>query len=418
MSADVPPPAASPTPPTPPAPEPRDEHPRHPRPALTALLTDRLGELGIRSGQILIVLALAAVVVFGLIQLKLVVIPVLIAIILAAALAPVIAWMRRHGLSAMVSTWVTLIGGIVVFGGVVTLIVFAVRGQWDELSSSAVDGIDRITEFLRSGSLPIDQQQIDSARDAVIDFLTSSQFGTGALAGVSAAAEVLTGALLAVVVLFFFLKDGDRIWNFFLRPFRGRALERGRRIGGTAVRTLGGYVRGTAIIAFVDAAGIGIGLAVLQVPLALPLAVIVFIGAFIPIVGATVAGILAALIALVANGPVVALIVVGIVIAVNQLEGNFLQPVVQARSLKLHPLVILVGLTAGTILGGIVGAVLSVPITAVAWAIVKAWNPPSEAAPAFAEPSPEERVEAAAEDARREAKKKDPKKAVPGPAPE
>ncbi|GAA2234799.1 AI-2E family transporter [Herbiconiux moechotypicola] len=376
--------STEPTPPT--------AHPRRPRPTLASLLTDRLGEVGIRSAQILLTLALVSVVVIGLVQLKLVVIPVLIALILAAALSPVIGWLRRRGLSAILATWITLIGGIVVFGGVVTLIVFAVRGQWEELSSSAVEGIDHIADFLQSGSLPISQEQIDGARDALLGFVTSSQFGTGALAGVSAAAEVITGALLAVVVLFFFLKDGDRIWAFFLRPFTGRGLERGRRIGSTAVRTLGGYVRGTAIIAFVDAAGIGIGLAILQVPLALPLAVIVFIGAFIPIVGATVAGILAALVALVANGPVVALIVVAIVIAVNQLEGNFLQPVVQAKSLKLHPLVILVALTAGTILGGIIGAVISVPIAAVAWAILKAWNPPTEAAPPFAEPSPDERT--------------------------
>ncbi|WP_291055025.1 AI-2E family transporter [Herbiconiux sp.] len=364
-----------------------------PRPALRDLLTDRLGEVGLRSAQILLGLLLAGVIVFALVQLKLVVIPVLVALILAAALSPVIGWMRRHGVPAMVATWVTLIGGIVIFGGIVTLIVFAVRGQWDELAQSAGDGIDQVTGYLQSGALPIDPSQLDGARDGLVDFFTSSQFGTGALAGVSVAAELITGALLAVVVLFFFLKDGDRIWAFFLRPFRGRALARGRRIGGTAVKTMGGYVRGTAIIAFVDAAGIGIGLAVLGVPLALPLAVIVFIGAFIPIVGATVAGILAALVALVANGPVVALIVVAIVVAVNQLEGNFLQPVVQARSLKLHPLVILVALTAGTILGGIVGAVLSVPITAVAWAILKAWNAPDEPAPAFAEPSDEEKRE-------------------------
>ncbi|WP_440708653.1 AI-2E family transporter [Herbiconiux sp. YIM B11900] len=383
---------------------------RHPRPALRDLLTDRLGEVGLRSAQILLGLVLAAVIVFALVQLKLVVIPVLVALILAAALSPVIRWMRRHGVPAMVATWITLIGGIVIFGGIVTLIVFAVRGQWDELSQSASDGVDQVTGYLQSGALPIDPSQLDGARDAVVGFFTSSQFGTGALAGVSAAAEVVTGALLAVVVLFFFLKDGDRIWAFFLRPFRGRALARGQRIGGTAVKTLGGYVRGTAIIAFVDAAGIGIGLAVLGVPLALPLAVIVFIGAFIPIVGATVAGILAALVALVANGPVVALIVVAIVIAVNQLEGNFLQPVVQARSLKLHPLVILVALTAGTILGGIVGAVLSVPIAAVAWAILKAWNPPSEPAPAFAEPSDEEKRELD-EKQRAEDRKKAEKKA-------
>lgn len=368
---------------------------RRRRPELRALLTDGLGEVGIRSGQILLALTLAAVFVWGLVQLKLVVIPVLIALILAAALSPVIGWMRRRGLPAIVATWIALIGGIVVFGGIVTLIVFAVRGQWDELSRSATKGIDAVGDFLQSGSLPIDQDQLDGLKDTVTDFFTSSQFGSGAIAGVSVAAELVTGALLAVVVLFFFLKDGDRIWAFFLRPFSGRSLERGQRIGVTSVKTLGGYVRGTAIIAFVDAAGVGIGLAILGVPLALPLAVIVFIGAFIPIVGATVAGILAALVALVANGPVIALIVVGIVIAVNQIEGNFLQPVVQARSLKLHPLVILVALTAGTILGGIVGAVLSVPIAAVAWAIVKAWNPEDEPAPPFAEPSPAEKIEKA-----------------------
>jgi predicted PurR-regulated permease PerM len=201
--------------------------------------------------------------------------------------------------------------------------------------------------------------------------------------------ELATGAALAVVILFFFLKDGPTIWAFFLRPFRGHRKARGERIGATAVRVLGGYVRGTAIIAFVDAAGIGIGLAILGVPLALPLAVIVFVTAFIPIVGATAAGILAALVALVANGPVVALIVVVIVVVVNQLEGNFLQPVVMAQSLKLHPLVILVALTAGTILGGITGAVLAVPIAAVGWAIVKTWNDDAPHAPAPAVRQPE-----------------------------
>ncbi|MDO9355466.1 MAG: AI-2E family transporter, partial [Solirubrobacteraceae bacterium] len=214
-----------------------------------------------------------------------------------------------------------------------------------------------------------------------------SQFGSGALAGVSAAGEVITGAVLAVVILFFFLKDGPAIWSFFLRPFTGHRLQRGRRIGATTVRVLGGYVRGTATVAFVDAVAIGVGLAILQVPLALPLAIIVFIGAFIPLIGATLAGVLAALVALVASGPVVALIVVAIVIGVNQLEGNFLQPVVMAQSLKLHPLVILVALTAGTILGGIIGAVLAVPIAAVGWAIVKVWN----REPAPEPPSPRER---------------------------
>ena len=348
------------------------------RQSLREVFTDRLGWLGVRSAQILLVIILAAIVIFGLIQVKLVVIPVLVALILAAAVAPVVNGMRRRGVSAILATWITLLAGIAVFGGVVTLIVFAVRNQWDELASSAVEGLDQLQDLLSNGPIPIDEEQINGAREAVVGFLTSSSFGSGALAGVSAAGEFVTGALLTFVVLFYFLKDGGDIWNFFLRPFRGERLERGRRVGLVSLKVLGGYVRGTALIAFVDALGIGIGLVVLQVPLALPLAVVVFITAFIPIVGATLAGILAALVALVANGPVAALLVLAVVVLVNQLEGNLLQPIIMARSLKLHALVILVALTAGTILGGIVGAVLSVPIAAVAWAIIKVWNRPED----------------------------------------
>jgi predicted PurR-regulated permease PerM len=350
------------------------------RPPLRSLLTDRLGQVGIRSGQILLVVILASLVVFALIQLKLVVIPLLIALILAAAASPVVAWLRRHGMPALAATWITLIAGVGVLGGVIWLIVDAVQNQWDELSQSVSDGVRQVQEFL-AGPLGIDQSQLESIQSSIVDFLTSSQFGTGALAGVSAATQLITGILLGVVILFYFLKDGDQIWNFFLRPFQGKRLRRGRRIGHTGVKVLGGYVRGTAIVAFVDAAGIGIGLLILQVPLALPLAVIVFLGGFIPLIGATIAGVLAVLVALVSNGPVAALILAAVVIAVQQLEGDLLQPVVMARSLKLHPLVILVALTAGTILGGIIGAVIAVPLCAVTWAIIKVWNSPDDDSP-------------------------------------
>ncbi|WP_411720817.1 AI-2E family transporter [Mycetocola sp.] len=353
------------------------ERPESDRPAVRELWTDRIGHVGTRSIQILVIIALASVVIFAMIQLKLVVIPVLIALIVAAAAAPVIRWLRRF-MPNILAAWVALLAGMVFFGGVITLIVFAVRDQWDELADSAVEGIDQLIVWLQEGPLPIDAKQIQDASDAIIDFLTSSQFGSGAIAGVSVAANILTGLVLAIVILFFFLKDGDAMWNFFLKPFRGERLERGRRIGKTAVRVLGGYVRGTALIALVDAFFIGLGLFILQVPLALPLSVIVFLSSFIPIVGATLASVLAALVALVGteNGPVVALIVLAIAVGVNQLEGNFLQPIVMGQSLKLHPLVILVALTAGTIVGGITGAVLAVPITAVAWAIIKVWNGP------------------------------------------
>src|SRR5690606_29268222 len=172
------------------------------------------------------------------------------------------------------------------------------------------------------------------------------------------------------------LKDGPAMWEFLLRPFEGHRYERGRRVGTATVATLGGYVRGTAIIAAVDAIGIGIGLAVLGVPLVIPLSVLVFLLAFIPLVGATLAGILATLVALVSVGPVKALIVLAVVVAGNQIEGDLLQPVVMGRSLRLHPLVILVALTAGTVLAGITGAVLAVPIAASIWGAVQVWDGP------------------------------------------
>lgn len=352
------------------------------RPAPPSAWSDRLGRVALRSGQVLLIILLAVAVIYALIQLRLVVIPILIATILASALAPVVRFLRRRGLPKLLATWITLLGGLLVIGGVLTAIVFAVRGQWGDLVDSASQGIDELQRFVAEAQLPIDQAQIDGARDAVIGYLTSPQFGSSALAGVLAVTEVLAGLFLLIVLLFFFLKDGDVIWEFFLRPLRGERLERGRRIGRTSVRTLGGYVRGTAIVALVDAVGIGAALFILQVPLALPLAAIVFLGAFIPLVGATVAGILAALVALVANGPVVALIILIVVVAVNQLEGDLLQPIVMGQSLRLHPLVILLALTAGTILGGIVGAVLSVPIAAVARAVIKTWNRPDPLAPA------------------------------------
>ena len=350
-----------------------------PRPSVRDLFTDRLGVLGVRSGQLILVLVLATAAVFALVQLKLVVIPLLIALILAAAFSPVIRLLRKR-VSAILATWITLLASVIVFGGLITLIVFAVRGQWEELADSATDGIDQLYQYAVDGPLGLDEGQLNDFRQSILDFLTSSQFGTGALAGVSVAGEIIASLVLTIVILFFFLKDGDRIWAFFLRPFSGHVLARGQRIGRTTVTTLGGYVRGTATVALVDAVAIGVGLAVIGVPLALPLAVIVFLSAFIPLIGATVAGILAALVALVALGPVAALIVIIIVVAVNQLEGNFLQPVLMGRSLKLHAFVILIALTIGTVLGGILGAVLAVPITAVVWGAIQVWDGPNRPA--------------------------------------
>ncbi|GAA4266638.1 AI-2E family transporter [Frondihabitans peucedani] len=322
--------------------------------------------------------AVAVALVFGMTQLSVVIIPIVLALIIASAMFPLVDFLRRHHVPSAVATWVSLLAVLGVFGAVVWVIVLRVESQFGDLAASAVDGADQVRRL--AGNLPISDQQFQDAKASVLDFLSSKQFGTGALAGVSAAGSFATSAAVFAVVLFFFLKDGPRIWAFLCRPFTGHRLERAQRVGDQAVTTLGGYVRGTATVALVDAIGIGAGLLIIGVPLAIPLAVIVFIAAFVPLVGATAAGILAALVAVVSNGPVAALWVVAVVVLVNQLEGNFLQPVVMGRTLKLHPLVILIALTAGTILGGIVGAILSVPLAATAWGIVTIWNGPDKPA--------------------------------------
>ncbi|GAA3671992.1 AI-2E family transporter [Arthrobacter ginkgonis] len=345
-----------------------------------ALWSDTLGRPAIRAAQLLLLLTAVSVAVYGLVRLKLIAIPLMIALILAAAFSPVVGYLRRRGLRPGLATWVTFLAIVLVLGGIITGLVFAVRSEWNNLVAAGTAGWEELRRLLAEGPLPIEQTAIDQAAAALRDFLGSSQFGLGALSGLSTAAEVITGVLLCAVVLFYFLKDGDRIWAFFLLGFSGDRLDKLHRSGDVVMEVLGKYVRGTAIIAFVEALALGLTLLVLQVPLALPLAVLVFLGGFIPMVGATVTGIFAALVALVANGPAVALIVAAVVIAVNQLDGHILQPIVMGRTLRLHGLVILLALAAGVILAGIAGAVLAVPVTAVAWAVLKVWREPPEQA--------------------------------------
>jgi len=335
---------------------------------------DGFGRLAVRCTQTLLVLALGALLVVVMVRLRLVVVPVLIAILLAAAISPLVRLLQRVGLPPALAVWVSMLSGFLAIGAVVGIVVAGVRSQWEDLRTEAEEGLGELQRYLASGPVPIDEGQLDQARSAVVEALQGEQFRAGAIQGATVAVEAVAGVFLGAVILFFLLKDGERIWEFLLRPLSGNRLGRMRLVGERSVDVLGGYVRGTAIIALVDSVIIGIALVVLGVPLALPLALVVFVGAFIPLVGATVAGALAALIALVANGPVTALIVLGVVIAVNQIEGDVLAPVVLGRALSLHPLAILLALTVGTILAGIIGALLSVPLAAVAWTAVTTWN--------------------------------------------
>ena len=351
--------------------------PRRPVFTMAGLWTDVMGRLGIRALQLLLIGAVAGLLVLALLRLTVVVIPAVIAIILACALWPLV-HLTRRAMPNLLAAWTVFLGSLLILGGVGTGLVFSVINEWSTLVDQAVEGFNQlrqVAEDLMSNlGITVNQEQIDEGIDTVTSFLTSAEFGTGAAMTLGAAGSFITGLVLLLVILFFFLKDGDRIWAFFISwtplHFRDKWIASGDK----AMQTFGGYIRGTAIIAAVDAVGITIALVVLQVPLALPLGVVIFLGGFIPIVGATVAGALATLVALVANGPIVAVIVLAVVILIQQLESNLLQPVVMAQTLHLHALVILMALTAGTVLSGIIGAVLSVPLVAVAWGIIKVWT--------------------------------------------
>jgi len=338
--------------------------------------TDPFGCLAVRSAQVVLVLLVATAVMQAAIRLRLLVIPLLLALIVSAALFPLVAILRRLRLPHALAALLTLMLGGVGIGGVITLAVARVAAQWPSLQSSAIDGLGQALHYLHRGPLSISEQQIDRARQDVVDFMTSSEFGQHAMAGVFTTMELATGFVLVLFILFFFLKDGPSIWGFLLRPLRPDWHARVAHAGDCAIGVLGGYLRGTALVALVDTVFIGGALWFLDVPLAVPLSILVFLAAFVPIVGATFTGVIAALVALVTVGMSSAVWVSAVVIVVNQLEGNLLSPVVLGRSLHLHSLAVLLALTAGTILGGIVGTLLAVPLAGVAWATVKSWNDP------------------------------------------
>lgn len=355
--------------------------------------SDGFGLVATRAVQIIVVVVLAAGLIWGMRVLSTVVIPVLLALIFASTFAPVMRWLRAHRVPAALATILVLLSILALLGAVGWLVVSSVSDQWEELRDQAVEGFLQISDWVRTLPFAPSSEQLQEWQDSIVEwvtgFVTSARFGSGAVAGVGAVASFVTGLVLMVVVLFFFLKDGPTIWRFLLRPFRGEHLARAERVGNVTVTTLGSYVRGTATVAAVDAIGIYVGLLILQIPLAFPLGVLVFLLSFIPLVGAVLAGTLAALVALVTHGWVHAVIVVGIVVLVNQLEGNLLQPVLMGRALQLHALVVLLALTIGTVLAGILGAVLAVPIAAVAWGAVKVWDGPETPA-RWARPQPTE----------------------------
>lgn len=296
-----------------------------------------------------------------------IVLPVLLGLLLATVAWPPVAWLRRRKVAPGLAAGAVMLAGLVGLGLVVVALARSITGGIPEIATSAVSGIDRIRLWLAGPPLNLGAGgQLDALLGQVTNELQQSvsTIAGSVVTGVGAvASSVLTG-LLAIVLAFLFVKDGPRFLPWLrgvVGPSTGDHLS---TVLGRIWATLSGFVYTQAAVAFIDGVLIGIGLLVLGVPLALPLAVLTFLGGFIPIVGALIAGALAVLVALVSNGFTTALIVLAIIVVVQQVEGNVLQPILQARSLKLHAAVVLLAVTAGSSLYGIGGAFLAVPVVA------------------------------------------------------
>jgi predicted PurR-regulated permease PerM len=299
--------------------------------------------------------------------LAVVVIPVAIALLMSALLAPAVAQLVRWKVPRGLATAIVVVGGIAVVGGVLYGVISAFIGGLPDLQTQVANSVNAITDWLVKGPLHMSQAQLYDLPNQIIKLIKDNQLTitNSALSTAATLGELLTGVLLVLFTTIFFLHDGGGIWSFLIRiipaDVRPRVDLAGRRGFASLVR----YVRATAAVAVVDAVGIGVGIGIVGVPLAVPLAALVFLGAFIPIVGAVIAGTVAVLVALVANGFVAALIVLAIVIAVMQLESHILQPLLLGRAVQLHPLAVVLVIAAGFTFGGIAGALMSVPILAV-----------------------------------------------------
>ncbi|NMO01789.1 AI-2E family transporter [Gordonia sp. TBRC 11910] len=294
-----------------------------------------------------------------------VLLPVLFAIILCTVMWPPVRWMRAKGIPPAAASAVMMLVGVGVLAGILTWIVPSIVQQAPELANKGTQGVEKLQSWIQGPPINLRDDQINNIVHTVTQKLQSSaaSIASGVFSGVGAATSVLITMFTAVVLVFFFLKDGPKFV-----PWLNRTLGHPSGTHTAAVLTrvwasLGGFIRTQAIVSFVDAALIGAGLFILQVPLASVLVVITFLGGFVPIIGAFVAGALAVLIALVSNGLTQALIVLGIILLVQQLEGNVLQPWLQSKSMDLHAVIVLLAVTLGGTLFGITGAFLAVPAT-------------------------------------------------------
>src|SRR5919107_4888998 len=299
--------------------------------------------------------------------------PLVVGLLLTTLTWPPARFLRRRGWPPALAASVVTVLFLLLAAGTVVLIAVPVTSQSGELAAGVVNGIQQLREWAAGPPLNIGDDQVTDAFDAAVARIQQSvgSIVTAAVAGVSTVVNGVVTAVLALFLMFFFLKDGPRFLPWLTRQLPGRLATDIPTVAARGWDTLGAFVRSQAAVGMLDAVFIGLGLWIVCVPLVLPLAVLTFVSAFVPIVGALFAGFVAVLIALVSNGLTDALIVLGIIVLVQQLEGNVFQPIVQSRGLGLHAAVVLLVVTLGGSLAGIVGSLLAVPVAAL---IAVVWN--------------------------------------------
>jgi predicted PurR-regulated permease PerM len=319
------------------------------------------------SWRLLLVVAGFAAVLWALARLHSVVIPVAIALLLSALLQPAVGWLRRHGVHRTLAAVTVMIGGLILVAGTLTLVVTEFINNYSDLADRAQAGLNSIQNWLKNGVFHLSDAQLNNLFQAGQQWISDHRatLTTGAVSTATTAFDILASTFLVLFTLFFFLRDGSKIWRFLVNLLPRAARSPIANAGQQSWHTLTAYVRATVLVAFIDAVGIGIWLTVWRVELAFALAAFVFLGAFIPIIGATLSGAVAVLVALVTNGPVLALIVLGGVIGVQQLEGHVLQPLIMGRAVAIHPLAVILSIASGLVLAGLVGALVAVPVVAV-----------------------------------------------------
>ena len=326
---------------------------------------------GAFSWRMLAVAGAAAVVIYLVILLHIVVIPLLVATLLAGLLMPLrnrLARAMPRGLGAAI-TFITL---VVAIAGLVVLVVFTVRSGIGNFSDKAVSQYKTFLAFLNT-AFGVSQSDVNAFLADLTKQVEASggKIASGALTGASTVGDLTVGLLLSLFITLFFLIDGEGIWRWIVRlaPRRARAAVDGA--GRAAWLSVGEYARVQVIVAAIDAIGIGLGAFILGVPFAFPIAVLVFLGAFIPIVGAVSTGGLAVVLALVYNNPINAVVMLGVVILVNQIESHLLQPLLMGGAVRLHPIAVVISVAGGSVVGGIAGAVFAVPLVAATNSLVK-----------------------------------------------